>query len=646
MGIKKFVKERCYHQGREVFGVCFVMMAFVDIAVFCLLVGWFVLRRNSEVFQANKQRDEHRGKAAFMTKVVEKSRDGIVVQDMNARIVWANSSWRKMFGYELDEILGKNPMSFVIPERLRQPPEVIENFHYDLSSGFQDEIEIVRNVRSDGSELWSSLSFTHHKLETGEDRVVVFCRDVTEDVEREEKLKKTNEVIAFRADHDPLTAVANREKFERVFEETRQNSLKSNRAFGLLHVDLDHFKSVNDTFGHAAGDAVIVKTADRMRALLGPDDLLARVGGDEFVIICPSRSRFGDLEVLGENLINSVSEPITWEDHILRVGASVGVAVSSKDQSDYISMLQKADVALYEAKKQGRGQVASYDRELDRSQLDKTQLASELMEALEKKELDVYLQPQFSLIAGTVTGFEALIRWHHPKRGLLLPDDFLAIATENGVIHEIDRYAASRAFAAIKSLDDAGYTGHQIAINMSPKSMAQASYADFLKWEADRYGLDVSRITVEVLETTFLSERDDQAQKTIKMLSDCGFRVELDDFGTGYAGLAHLGRLKVDGVKLDRSMIHGLSDNLTNQIIVQAIVGLCSDLGLRVLAEGVNDPEDARLLRQFGCINVQGTGVSEPLPIENVAPWLDAVDMKSILTEARNIRATHQAAVS
>jgi len=622
------------------------MFAYFELAFFCLLIVWLIFRRDGSLFRIRRQRDEERIKANFMSTLVEDCRDGILVQDMSARIVWANSSWCDMFGYDLAEILGKNPMSFVIPERHRLSDAEIKAFRYDLSTGFQDEIEVVRNVRKDRSELWTALSFTYHRMDTGEDRVVVICRDVTEDVDREEKLKKTNEVIAFRADHDALTAVANREKFARVFEETRQNALRNNSVFGLLHIDLDHFKSVNDTFGHAAGDVMIIKTADRMRALIGPNDLLARVGGDEFVIICPDVGDFRALEALGAALIESVSQPVTWEDRILRIGASVGVAISTQDTSDHISMLQKADVALYEAKKKGRGQVARYDREMDRSQLDKTQLATELVEALEKGQLDVYLQPQYSLLARSVTGFEALIRWNHPQKGILLPRDFLSIATEIGVIGDIDRYAATQAFAALKTLDDAGHDMLQMAVNMSPVSMSQPGYVDFIKWEADRHGLDFGRICVEVLESTFLSDSDDHPARAIQTLSEAGFRVELDDFGTGYAGLAHLGRLNVDGVKIDKSMVQGLHDNVTNQIIVQAMVGLCSDLGLQIIAEGVADPVDARLLRQFGCINVQGTGVSKPLPVSEVLIWLEETDISKILAEATAHLPRYRAALS
>jgi len=566
-----------------------------------------------------------------MSSIVENSRDGVVIQDIHANILWANPSWCNMFGWSLEEVVGKNPLSFVIPEPERPTPEDVDEFHYDLDSGFLDEYELVRNIRKDGKELWTALSFSHQISENGEDRIVVFCRDVTENVEREEQLKKSTEIAAFRADHDALTSVANRGKFNRFFRETRAASLESGQQFGLLHIDLDHFKSINDTYGHAAGDAVIVKAADRMRAVIGTNGLLARTGGDEFVIVRPNVDGFDMLRTLSEQIIRQVCAPISWEGRTLRVGASVGVALSTPQINDDATMIQNADVALYEAKEMGRGQVACYDREMDRSHFDKTRLASELMEALETDQLDVFLQPQYSLIAKAVTGFEALIRWNHPTKGLLLPKDFLNTATEVGVIEDIDRFAASRALAALKMLNTAGNKGLQIAVNVSSHSIAQTGYLDFMKWEADQHGLETDRIVVEVLESTFFSETDNRAENAIQALSKAGFRVELDDFGTGYAGLSHLGRLRVDGVKIDKSMVNGLANNVTNQIIVQAMVGLCSDLGLQVIAVGVTNRDDAMMLRQFGCINIQGTGISEPMPINEVENWLKTNDMNAVL---------------
>lgn len=622
------------------------MLAYFNLVLFCGLLGWIIFTRKTTLSDLKPPFSTEEGRKRITASIIEKSSDGIVIQDMHARIIWANNSWCKMFGWTPEEVIGKNPLSFVLPKENRPSIEEVANFRYDLSSGFLDETEVVLNVRKDGTELWSSLTFTHDTSQSGEDRIIVFCRDVTVHVHRERQLKKNAEVTAFRADHDTLTATANREKLSRVFKEVEAEARANCHHFGLLHIDLDHFKSINDTYGHAAGDAVIVKTADRMRALIGDNGLLARIGGDEFVVLCPNATDFPYLKARAKQLIKAASKPIHWEDKILRVGASIGAALSSKGVNSETAMMQNADIALYEAKNQGRGQVACYDHAMDRSHLDKTKLASELIEALEKDQLDIYLQPQCSLIAKAVTGFEALIRWHHPTKGLLLPKDFLDIATEIGIIDDIDRFAATRACMALKLLNQAGHKGLQIAVNVSARTMAQPGYIDFMKWEAERHDLEPDRVVVEVLESTFFSEKDDRAEKTIKALSKAGFRVELDDFGTGYAGLAHLGRLRVDGVKIDKSMITGLSDNITNQIIVQAMVGLSSDLGLHVIAEGVTNKDDASILRQFGCINIQGAGISDPLPIDTVLNWMKTTNISDVLTMQSKITKERQKAVS
>ncbi len=619
-----------------------------NIILFCMFSAVIILMYRKQTrlvgrMQIEKQKSD--AEALQMRTAVNNARDGIIILDINARIIWANPSWCEMFQYELSEIVGLNPMSFVLAEEDRPPQQEIDEFRYDPENTFFESYEIVHNIRKNGERCWNALSHAHHLTEAGEHRIVVTCRDVTEQIHQEEELKKSLALIAFRADHDPLTSVANRARLGRVFNETRDHALATGKDFGLLHIDLDHFKSVNDTFGHAAGDAVIIKATDRMRALIGPRDMLARIGGDEFVILCPDAQNHKYLRQLAENVIAEVSKPIRWEDRALKVGASIGACLSSETASDYATMMQNSDLALYKAKEQGRGQVACYDHDMDRSNLERTQLASELIAAIEECQLDVYVQPQYSLIAKTITGFEALVRWHHPVRGLLAPKDFLDVASEIGVIEDIDKYVATRAIATLRQLSDAGHRGLQMAVNVSPRSMAQGRYPDFLKWEADRQNIPFEQIAVEILETTFLSETQGTVARTIDALSKAGFQVKLDDFGTGYAGLSHLGRLKVDGVKIDKSMVMDLTDNVTNQIIVQAMVGLSSDLGIHVIAEGVINQQVARILRQFGCVTVQGDGVAPAMPIKDVPKWLRTADMSNILPLGRDeSRSSHTAA--
>ena len=616
------------------------MSDYVIIVVFCVLVAWIILlhRRNRAPVQA--PRISERRKSDFIASVLDSSRDGILIQDMNAKILWASPSWCKMMGYNLEEVIGLNPLSFVIPEDNMRPQQEIENFEYDLQSGFLDEVELVQNLTKDGGLIWTALSFSHHETEDGESRVIVNCRDVTEQTEKEQELEKKRKEIEFRADHDVLTSVANRQKLTNSFDDVLAEADESGQNFGLLHIDLDYFKEVNDTFGHAAGDSVIVTASRRMEKLLGPLDLLARIGGDEFVILSPDHSNFADLTAFGDKIVSTLADPIIWEDKKLQIGASVGIALSSASVRDLSAMMHNADIALYEAKKQGRGRCICYDDALDRSYLDITRMTAELAEAIEKDQFEVYLQPQYSLIAKVVTGFEAVTRWNHPTKGLLSPRSFMSMVNKSGVAEGMDKAAARQAIKALKDFANLGYEGLQISINASPQTIAKGDFSDFLKWEADRNNVSLDQISVEVNETSFLSAQEGTTKQTIKNISAAGFRVELDGFGTGYAGLSHLGRLRLDGVKIDPTMIEDLASNVTNQIIVQAMVELCSDLGLKVTAEGVINADQARILREFGCVNIQGSGIAKAMSFDDTVTWMREVEMNKILNTSPELSKT------
>lgn len=610
-------------------------LIFVQFAVCAAVIMWMYRRQARRTQQLLDEKRRSASDASMLRQVVSSARDGILIQDKQARILWASPSWYKMFGYQMDEVIGEKPANLIIPFGSRDAPEEIEAFEYDFEDGFGETYEVVQNVTKDGTLRWSGLSYAHHRSDDGDDRVVVIYRDVREQVEHEAALRKSNEEAAFRAEHDALTSTANRVKLQNFYEETREKAARNDQLFGLLHIDLDYFKNINDTYGHSAGDAVIVECANRMQCSIREIDLLARIGGDEFVVVCPGVDSYETMSVIGERIVDAIKQPIVWQDKYLQTGASIGAALSRPDHDSYDALVQDADIALYEAKKAGRGRFAFYDDAMDRSHINRTAIATHLARAIEKDEFEIVLHPQYSLLGKTVTGFEALIRWRHPERGLISPSEFLDVATEIGVIVDIDRIAVSKAASALSQLEKAGHYGLQISVNASADSICQRSYTDFVKWETERYGLQPDRFGIEVLETTLFAKGDNLAEMTIANLVAAGFRVELDDFGTGYAGLAHLGRLRVDGIKIDQSMIVDLDKSGTNQTIVKATVELCRDLGLGVIAEGVNSLTQAQLLRQFGCINVQGHGVAAAMPLEEILIWLEKTDLDAIFGQGK-----------
>lgn len=567
--------------------------------------------------------------------VVHNTRDGILIHDLRGRIEWANNAYVRMTGYELDEMVGKRPQELVVPTDIRPSRKELENFRFDLTEENLGAYEVIKNVKKSGEEFWCSLSFGVVEADNEDDvRIVVVTRDVTEQIRREKALEESNRLAEFQAGHDALTGLPNRAKFTVELDEVHMEFLHTGKLYGVMHIDLDKFKAVNDTLGHAAGDAVLVSAAETMNSVMREGDSVCRFGGDEFIVICRRVTGFDGMQKVAERLVRELSKPIDWQGKRIEIGASIGIALVSETVEDAEALVRNADMALYQVKNNGRNNFACYDETLGQAFLNEQRMMAELNRAIERGEFRVVFQPQYSLIARAVTGFEGLLRWDHPEKGELSPGDFMEMAIRNGLMGRLDRISIAESLKAIKKVHDAGFGGLKVSINASANSLMEDDYLDFLKWQADLLDVDPTNIIIEVLETTFFSDAESRAERMIQRISDAGFRLELDDFGTGYAGLSHLAHLVIDGVKIDKSMIVDLEESTTSQIIVEATIGLGRDLGLHVIAEGVENAAQARILREFGCANVQGFGVSPPMNTDGVIAWLQATDLSQLLRDA------------
>ena len=590
-----------------------------------ILLAWTTRRilRRSNFLRKNVQ---------MLETVVQNTRDGILIHDIYGRIEWANEAFLRMSGREMSELIGRRPQQVMLPEADQPSDAELESYVFDISQENLNAYEVVRNVRKNGEAFWCSLSFgvveARSELDT---KIVVVTRDVTDQINREADLKESNRRAEFQAGHDVLTGLPNRAKFTADLAEVHDQFKATGAKYGVLHIDLDKFKEVNDTLGHAAGDAVLVATADRMKLIMRTGDSISRFGGDEFIVICRDVSGFDDMRKVAARIIETLSQPIDWHSKRLEIGASIGIALVSDAVADAESLVRNADMALYEVKNSGRNNYACYDDQLGRAHMIEQRMTAELNLAIERGEFRVVFQPQYSLIAKAVTGFEGLLRWDHPARGELAPAEFMDIAIRNGLMSRLDRISLTASLKAIKKIHHAGAVGLKVSINASATSLTDDDYLSYLKWQTELLDIDPNEVIIEVLETTFFSKADERAENMIQKISEAGFRLELDDFGTGFAGLSHLANLKIDGVKIDRSMIHDLEKSTTSQIIVEATVGLGRDLGLHVIAEGVENAEQAELLREFGCANIQGFGIAPPMHTNDVVDWLANTDMRGLL---------------
>ncbi len=574
-----------------------------------------------------------RNENRVMEMIALNASDGVVLQDIYARIEWSNPAYSRITGYSAEEVRGRNPLEFMIPPESRMSPEEIKAYKYDIESGILDKFEIVENVRKNGERYWNQLSFAVVDGEDGADpKIIVIARDVTEQIENEAALRRAKEDLQKRAETDVLTDLPNRLKLDAFLRDALEKAETEDGEVGIVHVDLDQFKEVNDALGHAAGDAVLVHTSKVLRTQIRDQDLACRFGGDEFVIICPGVRDPEGLVALSKRILAWLKQPLAWEGVQVTVGASIGIALSNPENRDAQALIRQADIALYEIKNSGRNNVLMYSKELGEAVAKRTEISSALSYGMANNELGVVLQPQFDLARRRVVGFEALMRWHHPRRGLLTPADFFAVAERNGLIEGIDQIAVVSALNALCTLRDAGHADLRMSINVSGRRLNQDNYLDQLKWEVEKRGLKPEDVAIEVLETTLIEGRDNQAARAIAALSAAGFGVELDDFGSGYSGLVNLARLSIQGVKLDRALIQNLVTDRTSQTVVQAIFRLCRDLGLGVVSEGVERPEQASAVAAFGGNIVQGFGIARPMSPERALNWLATTDMETVLS--------------
>ncbi len=560
--------------------------------------------------------EEQIGISEFFRIATDDARDGLAIHDLDFVILWANPAYLQMMGRSADEVIGHTPFDYAFPPEATPGRAELRNLMREAQDKGKDTPHLFRNRRSDGTLFWNQISMGFRTTSSGETRVVIVCRDVTAAVEQEEELRRMRDRLAHEASHDALTGLANRSELRRFMDGVLHRAATSGERVAVIRIDLDRFKEINDTHGHSAGDEALVDVAAKLRAALREDDKVARVGGDEFVAVCPAVPDLAALERLGHSLSAALSRPFRYQDLDLFPRASIGCALSTPGELDHQGLLLQSDFALYEAKRTGRGRIVIYDEGLHRRHSRMQNRATDLGDAVGTNGLDHAFQPVVELATGRITGFETLVRWHHEQEGVISPADFLPLAEDLGLLASIDLSSMEAAMTMKRELAAAGHGRAILSFNASNDLLRHPSFINHLVFGTESVGMERGQIAIEVLETTVFTdhgERDSPA-RIIRDLRDAGFNIYLDDFGMGYAGLAHLAELAITGIKLDRALVKRLLTSQTSARIAGTIIELCSGLGLRVIAEGVEDAATAQKLHQMGCPQVQGYWLSPPMP--------------------------------
>ncbi|MHB1246804.1 MAG: putative bifunctional diguanylate cyclase/phosphodiesterase [Sulfuriferula sp.] len=595
-----------------------------------------LLKRVGNVIQRRRLELENRSVLQQMEQsekwhrfLVNSSPDFIYTLDCEGRFTFVNDRVESLLGYKHEELLGQHYTAVIFNDDFKHAQYVFNERRTGKRASRYVELRLkckdcVRNMAENrilvvelnaiGMYEQSENKFASRYLGT-----YGVAKDISE-------RKKAEETIHYQAYHDLLTGLPNRVLFKDRLNLTIAQARRNSEKFAVMCLDLDHFKVVNDTLGHVFGDELLLAVAARLLGCLREGDTLARMGGDEFSLLLP---QIGGTEVvasIADKVISALSKPFHIDHHELFATVSIGVALYPIDGETGDSLIKHADIALYHAKTCGRNNCQLFHMGMNVPLSNRLSLESDLRHAVERNELVTYYQPQVNLKSGHITGFECLIRWQHPQRGLIPPAEFIPLAEEIGMIGTIGEWMLHTACQQLKTWKSQDLPPVRLAINISPRQMEQSDFVEHILAELHQHGLDHSVLEVEITENLIMKEVERTVEK-LKQLSASGIKIAIDDFGTGYSSLNYLKKFPIHTIKIDQSFIADIErDGDTS--IVTAIIAMAKGLHLNLIAEGVETENQLAFLRKMECDEIQGFLLSEPLTahaattmlIENVTP--------------------------
>ena len=542
--------------------------------------------------------------------VFESTAEAIMITDTNGVIRRINQAFTNMTGYTAEESLGQTPR---ILKSGRQDNLFYKNMWERLIAQGRWEGE-VWNKRKNGDifPVWQIISTVRDEQGRSVGYVALFI-DIT-------RKKHDEDEIAYRANYDALTGLPNRNLLaERLGQALKQARREGSRV-AVMFVDLDFFKQVNDTLGHAVGDHLLQLVAERMRMCVRETDTIARLGGDEFVILLMDIDEISPASIVAEKLIAQMVEAFTIEGNEIHIGASIGITIFPDDGRDVDTLFRNADLAMYRAKTMGRNNAQFFETALTTAALDRRALENDLRGALSRHELRLRFLPLVDLATSRIMGVEALLRWQHPQRGLLEPVHFVPLAVETGLIREIGAWALDEACRELAGWEAAGYR-LTLAINVSIRQLPEALSVKNILAVLYKYGLRAEQLVLEITESVLLAESP-AIQQWFVDAGAAGLHLAIDDFGTGYSSLAYLKRFPVHHVKIDKTFVKNMAGDAGNRALVEAILAMAHSLGLSVVAEGVEDAGQVSLLQARHCEQAQGYLYSQPIPADELTALL------------------------
>jgi diguanylate cyclase (GGDEF)-like protein len=533
---------------------------------------------------------------------------GLCFFDADHRLIVCNDRYVEMYGLPRDRVGPGTPLSEIVDMRLEAgsfPAMSREEYlrwrdKVTISAEPSDSILELRNGRT--------IKIRHRPMP--DYGWVATHEDITE--QRQSEVK-----IEYMAHHDALTDLLNRVLLNERLDQALANRANGEDMVAVHHLDLDQFKAVNDSFGHLAGDKLLKIVADRLRGLVRDSDTIARMGGDEFVILQAPITDPGQATTLAQSIVELMSEPFDIDGHHAVVGASVGIAIGPGDGSKSDGLLRNADLALYRAKRDGRGTFRFFEPAMDLQMQTRRIMEQEMRRALPAGEFELYYQPLINLATSDISGFEALIRWNHPDQGLIAPASFIPLAEEIGFIVPLGEWVIGQACATAALWPD----DFDVAVNVSAAQFRSPRLLQVIVEALASSGLDPTRLEIEITESVLLHQKE-AVLAVLHQLRALGVRIAMDDFGTGYSSLSYLQSFPFDKIKIDRSFVKDIAENANSLSIVRAVAALAKGMGMTAAAEGVETSAQLDSVTSEGCTEMQGFLFSRPLPAREIEQWL------------------------
>ena len=541
-----------------------------------------------------------------LSSAVDQSASAVVITSIDGDVEYVNKRYTEITGYDYDEVLGNKSHLFTSKSNTTNAHQLSEAIKSGKS--WHGEIE---STRKNGEKYWELVSISPIHDDTGDlTHFVTVSEDLTE-------LKNTQFEIERLSYYDTLTGLENRRLFRERLEHHIEKCIKEDKKIAVLYLDLDQFKRINDTLGHDAGDSLLKSAAKLLRDVVSADDFVARLGGDEFAILLtdiPNSSAAGSM---ARKILQEFEKPIKIQDQEIITTTSIGITVAPADTTDPTTMIKNADLAMYRAKELGRNNYQFFTSEMNIEALGRLFLENELRQAIEKQQFEIHYQPIINMNTQTIAGFESLVRWNHPSKGLISPEQFIYIAEETGLIVPLGEIIIKEACKEINKIHESGTAKPKVAVNLSVRQFQDPNLPEIIKTALQASGLPAKFLQLEITESMLLDDIDETIE-LLKIMKNFGVSISIDDFGTGYSSLSYLKKLPIDVIKVDKSFVRDIPEDNNDMAITAAVIAMAHKLQLQVVAEGVETHEQLNFLKNNNCDFIQGFLYSKPLPKERL----------------------------